>query len=130
MPARTKATLAGCFSAECSASLPASARAAAEACAPTLTALEAPERERARIAPVSSMRTHSVFVPPPSKPRTYFIEEEYVKPSQRCGGSSDFKPRANLHLTRSGVLRLSSRQTPHLQDPGPFLKPQQFTRVS
>src|SRR5689334_14049522 len=130
MPAMMYATSSGLFAARWRACKPASARAAAEACAPTLTALEGPERERARIAPDSSMRTHSVFVPPPSKPRTYLIEEEYVKPSQRCGGSSDFKPRANLNLTRSGVLRLSSRQTPHLHDAVPFLKPQQFTRVS
>src|SRR5215467_4820491 len=79
--------------------MPASASAAAEACAPTLTALEAPERERARIAPVSSIRTHSVLVPPPSKPRTHFIREAYVKPSRRCGGSRQFKPKTNLGLT-------------------------------
>src|SRR6266568_7188549 len=129
MPARMYAMSEDDFAAERSASTPASARASADAFAPTLTALDARERERARMAPVSSMRTHSVFVPPPSKPRTYFIGEAYVK-SQRCGGSSDFKPKANLNLTRSGVLRLSSLQISHLQDAGPFLKPQQFTGVS
>jgi len=37
---------------------------------------------------------------------------------------------ANPHLTEWAFLRLTSCQTPHFKKPGPFLKPQQFMRVS
>src|SRR5215467_9822384 len=116
MPARIYVTSKDDFATARSASLPAAARAAAEASEPTLTALEAPEREHARIAPVSSMRTHSVLVPPPSKPRTYFIETRIRESVAMMWKESPVQIKANLYLTESGILRLSSVNTPF---PGP-----------
>ena len=37
---------------------------------PTRQGFDGPEKLRARIFPAGSIKTHSVFVPPPSKPRT------------------------------------------------------------
>ncbi len=49
------------------------ARAASK---PTRVGLDGPERVRARIWRDSSIRTHSVFVPPPSNPKTQRIGKE------------------------------------------------------
>jgi hypothetical protein len=46
---------------------------------PTRVGFEGPETPRATTTPAESINTHSVFVPPPSKPRTYSTEKAYVK---------------------------------------------------
>lgn len=51
----------------------ASSRAARATSKPTRAGLDGPERVRDRIWRDSSIRTHSVFVPPPSKPKTQRI---------------------------------------------------------
>ena len=107
MPARIYATSEGDFPAERSASRPAAASAAAEDSAPTLTALEALERERARTALVSSTSTHSVFVPPPSKPRTHLMEKAYVKNDVKELARVLFRPKPNLGLTGFRLLSLT-----------------------
>ncbi len=82
-PATTHATSRSDLPAACSVSDAAAESEASEASTPKVVGLEAPERERARIAPDSSIRTHSVFVPPPSMPRTQRMPQEYARTSSR-----------------------------------------------
>jgi solute:Na+ symporter, SSS family len=49
------------------------------ACTPTRAGFDGPDTLRATMLPAESINTHSVFVPPPSNPRTYSIEKAYVK---------------------------------------------------
>src|SRR5216117_2472452 len=58
------------LSAARSASLAAAESAVSVASTPKVVGLDDPERARASITPVSSIRTLSVFVPPPSNPKT------------------------------------------------------------
>src|SRR6266852_2251699 len=91
MPATTYATSFSDLPAVRSASDAASASEANDTSTLKLVGLDAPERERATTAPDSSMRTQSVLVPPPSKPRTQRMPQEYARTSslyhrrlQRC----------------------------------------------
>jgi hypothetical protein len=46
---------------------------------PTRVGFEGPAMLRATIPPAESIKTHSVFVPPPSNPSTYCTQKAYVK---------------------------------------------------
>ena len=64
-----------------------SCKAASAAGKPIRVGFEAAPLPRARTAPASFKTTHSVFVPPPSIPRTHFIRPEYARicmPRQRA----------------------------------------------
>src|SRR6266478_9455043 len=82
MPATRYATSFSDLPAVRSASDAAPESAASDTSAPKLVGLDAPERERAATAPDSSMSTQSVLVPPPSKPRTQRMPQEYARTSQ------------------------------------------------
>src|ERR1700756_2878039 len=69
------------FPAALSASSAASESEASEVSTPKLVGLDDPERERARIAPDSSIKTQSVLVPPPSNPNTQRMTQEYARNS-------------------------------------------------
>src|SRR5712691_5064500 len=86
MPATRYATSFSDLPAVRSASDAAPESAASETSAPKLVGLDAPERERAATAPDSSMRTQSVLVPPPSKPRTQRMPQEYARTSSLYQG--------------------------------------------
>ena len=67
---------------------------------------------RARMAPASFSTTHSVFVPPPSNPKTHFIGKAYAKMRQvewRDLGSFENAERiANSGFARTTIRMLGA----------------------
>ena len=56
------------------------------------------------------------------------MEEAYVKNDAPMRGEQALQPKKPI-LTRHGILELSSRQTPHSQDPGPILNLSGYANV-
>src|SRR6516162_6713077 len=83
-PAQTRRISGKLKSASCMAILPASQTAARAPPKPTRMGFDGPLRPEARTTRASSINMHSVFVPPPSKPRTKRMFKAYARQAIPC----------------------------------------------
>src|SRR6516165_5305699 len=118
-PAQTRRISGKLKSASCMAILPASQTAARAPPKPTRMGFDGPLRPEAHTTRASSINTHSVLVPPPSKPRTKRICKAYARQAIPCSETLPTVIRLCSSSCISSLVRLDafsgrhySRRTP------------------